>query len=301
MIKEPTIDKLNSLNIVDVVSEYVTLKKSGANYKGLCPFHDDRNPSFVVSPSKNICHCFVCGKGGPPILFIMEREKVSFLEACRILGKKYNIEIEEDKREITPQEIETQRKKKSMAVIFTHVQKFYVEKLHERTPEAMAMMDYARRRWSKETIEELGLGYAPKGSQQFLDFIKKTGLSIPLCREAGLIAVDDESGREYAFFRDRLMIPVRDRWGNVINYTARTLSDDKEKAKYLNGSDSLLFHKSEVLFGLNTAMNIGRTVLHRRRRAGRYQDAADRRTEYRCPSGDGSYEGAPEAVEAVPP
>lgn len=257
MIKEPTIDKLNSLNIVDVVSEYVTLKKSGANYKGLCPFHDDRTPSFVVSPSKNICHCFVCSKGGTPIHFIMEREKVSFLEACRILGKKYNIEIEEDKREITPQEIETQRKKESMAVIFTHVQKFYVEKLHERTPEAMAMMDYARRRWSKETIEELGLGYAPKGSQQFLDFIKKTGLSIPLCREAGLIAVDDESGREYAFFRDRLMIPVRDRWGNVINYTARTLSDDKEKAKYLNGSDSLLFHKSEVLFGLNTAMNIG--------------------------------------------
>ena len=257
MIKDHIIDKLNSLAIVDVVSEYVTLKKSGVNYKGLCPFHDDKNPSFVVSPAKNICHCFVCGKGGTPIHFIMEHEKVDFLGACRILGKRYNIDIEEEKRERTPQEVEQQKKKESMAVIFTHIQKYYVEKLHERTPEALAMMDYARHRWSKETIEELGLGYAPKSSQQFMDFIRKTGLSMELCKEAGLIAEDSESGREYAFFRDRLMIPVRDRWGNVINYTARTLSDDKDKAKYLNGSDSLIFHKSEVLFGLNTAMNIG--------------------------------------------
>ncbi len=257
MIKDPIIDKLNSLSIVDVVSEYVTLKKIGVNYKGLCPFHDDKNPSFVVSPAKNICHCFVCGKGGTPIHFIMEHEKVDFLEACRLLGKRYNIDIEEEKRERTPQEIEEQKKKESMAVIFTHVQKYYVERLHEKTPEALAMMDYARHRWSKEAIEELGLGYAPKSSQQFIDFIKKTGLSMELCKEAGLIAVDSESGREYAFFRDRLMIPVRDRWGNVINYTARTLSEDKDKAKYLNGSDSLIFHKSEVLFGLNTAMNIG--------------------------------------------
>ena len=257
MIKDHIIDKLNSLAIVDVVSEYVTLKKSGVNYKGLCPFHDDKNPSFVVSPAKNICHCFVCGKGGTPIHFIMEHEKVDFLGACRILGKRYNIDIEEEKRERTPQEVEQQKKKESMAVIFTHIQKYYVGKLHERTPEALAMMDYARHRWSKETIEELGLGYAPKSSQQFMDFIRKTGLSMELCKEAGLIAEDSESGREYAFFRDRLMIPVRDRWGNVINYTARTLSDDKDKAKYLNGSDSLIFHKSEVLFGLNTAMNIG--------------------------------------------
>ena len=106
MIKEPTIDKLNGLAIVDVVSEYVQLKKSGVNYKGLCPFHDDKNPSFMVSPAKNICHCFVCGKGGNPIHFIMEQEKVDFPEACRILGKKYSIQVEDEKRERTPAEIE---------------------------------------------------------------------------------------------------------------------------------------------------------------------------------------------------
>ena len=257
MIKEQVIDKLNSQSIVDVVSDYVTLKKSGVNYKGLCPFHNDKNPSFMVSPAKNICHCFVCGKGGNPIHFIMEHEKVDFPEACRILGKKYNIDIEEEKRELTPKEIEEQRKKESMLAIFSHVQKYYVDCLHEDTPEAKGMMDYARRRWTKEEIEERGLGYSPKGSQRFLDFIRKTGLSMELCREAGLIGVDDESGREYAFFRDRLMIPVRDRWGNVITYTARTLSDDPDARKYLNGPDSLLFKKSEVLFGLDVAAKMG--------------------------------------------
>lgn len=257
MIKDKDIDKLNSLSIVEVVQNYVTLKKAGVNYKGLCPFHDDKTPSFMVSPAKNICHCFVCGKGGNPIHFIMEHEHVNFPEACRILGKNHNIDIEEEKRERTPQEIEEHRKKESMLAHFSHVQKFYVEQLHQKTPEALAMMDYARRRWSKETIEEMGLGYAPRGSQTFFEFIRKAGLSMEICKEAGLVGVDDETGREYAFFRDRLTIPVRDRWGNVITYTARTLSTDPEARKYLNGPDSLIFHKSEVLFGLDMAMKIG--------------------------------------------
>ena len=118
-------------------------------------------------------------------------------------------------------------------------------------------MDYACNRWGKETVNERGLGYAPKGNKQLFDFIKSKGLSWELCKKAGLIAEDDESGREYAFFRDRLMIPVRDRWGSVINYTARTLNEDAGTAKYLNGRDSLIFHKSEVLFGLDTAMTLG--------------------------------------------
>ncbi len=257
MIKESVIDKLNNLSIVDVVSEYVTLKKRGVNYAGLCPFHPDNNPSFYVSPSKNICHCFVCGKGGNPIHFVREHEKVSFHEACIILGKRYNIDIEEEKREITPEDIEKQQKKESMRVIYDHVQKFYVKCLHDDTPDAKAAYDYARNRWSKEVIEERGLGYSPRGNNQLFNYIRQTGLSWELCKEAGLIGVDEENGREYAFFRDRLMIPVRDRWGNVITYTARTLSKDPDAKKYLNGRDSLIFHKSEVLFGLDTAMKQG--------------------------------------------
>ena len=257
MIKEKTLEQLYSLSIVEVVQQYVTLKKSGVNWKGQCPFHSDKNPSFYVSPAKNICHCFVCGKGGNPVSFIMEHEHVDFPEACRILGKNHNIVVEEDKREMTPQDVEEQHKKEAMLVIFKHVQKFYVDCLHSNTPEAKAALGYAQHRWGKDTVEELGLGYAPKGSQAFIEFIKKTGLSLQLCKEAGLIAEDDESHREYAFFRDRLTIPVCDKWGNIITYTARTLSDDRDKSKYINGRDSLIFHKSEVLFGLNTAVKVG--------------------------------------------
>ena len=257
MIKDQTIEKLYNLSIFEVVGKYVTLKRSGVNWKGQCPFHKDSNPSFYVSPAKNICHCFVCGKGGNPITFIMEHEQVDFPEACRILGRDHGIPIDEDKRERTPEEEEEQRKKESMMIIFKHVQKFYVDCLHSNTPEAKAAYGYACHRWKKETVEELGLGYAPKGSKQLFDFIKKAGLSMQLCKEAGLIAEDEENHSDYAFFRDRLTIPVRDRWGNVINYTARTLSDDKDKQKYLNGRDSLIFHKSEVLFGLNTAVKVG--------------------------------------------
>ena len=257
MIKEECIDKINSQSIVDVVSDYVDLKKSGVNYKGLCPFHSDKSPSFYVSPTKNICKCFSCGEGGGPIQFVMKHECVSFHEAAVMLGKKFNIEIEEDKRELTPKEVEEQRNKESMQVIYNHVQKFYREWFHKDTPEAKAARDYAINRWGQEKVEEWEIGYAPSGSKLFFDYIKKKGLSWELCKAAGLIAEDEERHQEYAFFRDRVMIPVRDRWGNIINYTARTLSEDKDKAKYLNGKDSLLFHKSNVLFGLNTAMTTG--------------------------------------------
>ena len=116
MIKEHVIEKLISLNIQDVVADYVTLKKSGVNYKGLCPFHEDKNPSFYVSPTKNICHCFVCGKGGNPISFVMEKENCDFHTACKMLGEKYHIQVEEeDKREPTKEERELQAKREDQS------------------------------------------------------------------------------------------------------------------------------------------------------------------------------------------
>ena len=173
MIKQETIDKINSQSIVDVVSDYVTLSKAGVNYKGLCPYHSDKNPSFWVSPKKNICHCFVCGKGGGPITFVKEQEHVSFNEACHILAKKYSINIEEEKKEFSAKEIQEQRDKESMQVIYDHVQKFYVDCLYSGTPEAKAALGYALHRWDEETVKTMGLGYAPKGSQHLFDFIKK--------------------------------------------------------------------------------------------------------------------------------
>lgn len=126
MISNRTIEQvLNRANIVDVVSEYVhPLNKSGVNYKGLCPFHSDHNPSFIISPTKNICHCFVCGKGGTPVNFIMQEEGMTFPEAIRFLAKKYDIEVEEDKAQYTDEQIKEHKKKEAMYIIYDAVAKF---------------------------------------------------------------------------------------------------------------------------------------------------------------------------------
>lgn len=258
MIKEHIIEKLYSLNIQDVVGDYVELKKSGVNWKGLCPFHEDKNPSFVVSPAKNICHCFVCGKGGNPITFVMEKESCNFPQACKILGDKHHIQIEEDeKREPTKEEIELQRKKESAFVIYEHVQRHFVECIHADMPEAKAAYSYAINRWGAKDVEELGIGYAPKDWQDIITFAGKSGLSIPLMKELRLISTS-EKGNDYGFYNDRLMIPIRDKFGRVISYTARTMDEHKEKGnKYINGAESFFFTKGNHLFGLDLAQKEG--------------------------------------------
>ena len=257
-IQENIIEKLISLNIQDVVADYVELQKSGVNYRGLCPFHEDKNPSFYVSPSKNICHCFVCGKGGNPISFVMEKEGVSFPEACKILGNRYHIKVEEEE-DHTPsaEELAVQRKKESAYIIYEHVQRHFVNCLHADTPEAKAAYGYAVARWGEEEVEERGIGYAPKEWQDIIFFAKKTGLSIELMKELRLISTS-ERGNDYGFYNDRLMIPIRDKYGRVISYTARTMDEHKEKgSKYMNGADSFFYNKGNHLFGLDTAQKEG--------------------------------------------
>lgn len=258
MIKEEVIEKLISLNIQDVVSDYVELKKSGVNYKGLCPFHPDKNPSFVVSPQKNICHCFVCGKGGNPISFVMEAEGCDFRTACKKLGEKYHIQVDDTPdRKLTPEEQALQLKKESAFIIYDHVQRHFVEQLHADTPEARAALSYAKGRWGDEMIDELGIGYAPKDWQDIIAFARKECLSIDLMKELRLISTS-ERGNDYGFYNDRLMIPVRDKFGRIVSYTARTMDEHKEKgSKYINGAESFLFSKGQVLFGLDTARKEG--------------------------------------------
>lgn len=257
MINEETIDKLINLNIVDVVSDYVQLKKAGINYKGLCPFHNDKTPSFSVSPSKGICHCFSCGKGGNTIGFVMEVEHCSFVEACKILGEKYHIKVEEDEKRVpTEEELKTQRKRESAFVLYEHLQKHFVDCLHQSTPEAKAAMSYAVSRWGKEEVEERGLGYAPSDWQDVIKFAKKQGLSIELMKELGLIKTNDK-GHDFGFYNNRLMIPIRDKFGRVISYTARTMDENTNGGKYLNGTSSVMFDKGHVLFGLDIAQKEG--------------------------------------------
>ena len=258
LIKEHVIEKLISLNIQDVVADYVELKKSGVNWKGLCPFHNEKHPSFVVSPSKNICHCFVCGKGGNPISFVMEKEGCDFPTACRMLGKRYNIPVEDEgTRQSTKEERELQQKRESAHIIYEHIQRHFVECLHADTPEAKAAYGYAVNRWGAEEIEERGIGYAPKNWQDIINFARKDGLSIALMKELRLINTS-EKGNDYGFYNDRLMIPIRDKYGRIISYTARTMDEHKEKGtKYINGAESFLFKKGEHIFGLDTAQKEG--------------------------------------------
>ncbi len=257
-IKDHVIEKLLALDIQDVVGDYVELKKSGVNWKGLCPFHDDKNPSFVVSPSKNICHCFVCGKGGNPITFVMEKENCTFPQACKILGDKYHIQVEEEEqRQPTKEERELQQKRESSFVIYEHVQRHFVECLHADTPEAKAVYDYAVHRWGAETVEEMGIGYAPKDWQDIITFAQRTGLSIPLMKELRLISTS-EKGNDFGFYNDRMTIPIRDKFGRVISYSARTLDEHKEKGqKYMNGAETFFFTKGNHLFGLDLAQKEG--------------------------------------------
>lgn len=257
MIKENIIERLLGLDIVNVVSDYVQLKKSGINYKACCPFHNEKTPSFVVSPSKNICHCFGCGKGGNTINFIMEVEHCSFTEACKKLGAAYNIQVEEEVREKSSEERELEMKRESGFIIFEHVQKYFVSNLYKNTPEAKAALGYAVNRWGKETVKELGMGYADGDWQGIIEFAMKEGLSIPLMKEMHLVCTS-EKGNDYGFYHERLMIPVRDRFGRIVSYTARTLDEHKEKGqKYLNGAESFIFNKRAILFGLDTAQKEG--------------------------------------------
>ncbi len=258
MIKEQVIDKLLSLSIVDVVSDYVELKKSGSNYKGCCPMHKEKTPSFVVSPSKNICHCFGCGKGGNAIQFVMEMECCSFPQACKILGDKYHIQVEEtEPRELSADEVALQKKRESGFIIMEHVQRHFVECLHQKTPEARQALAYAEGRWGKEEVEERGIGYAPKEWDDLINFAERSGLSLPLMKEMELVRTS-ERGRDYGFYNDRVMIPIRDRFGRVVSWTARTLDEHKEKGqKYLNGAESFMFDKGQLLFGLDVAQREG--------------------------------------------
>ena len=258
MIKEHIIEKLNSLNIQDVVGDYVQLKKAGANWKGLCPFHDEKTPSFTVSPSKNICRCFGCGKGGNPINFVKEIENCDFRQACKILGKKYNIPLEdEQEKELTKEERELREKRESAHIIYEHVQRHYVECLHADTPDAIAALSYAVNRWGADAVEEMGLGYAPKDWQDIIKFAGKEGLSIPIMKELRLISTS-EKGNDFGFYNDRLMIPIKDKFGRVISYTARTMDEHKEKgSKYMNGAESFFYTKGHHLFGLDTAQKEG--------------------------------------------
>ncbi len=253
MIDRATVDKIiDAARIVDVVSEFVTLRKSGVNYKGLCPFHDDKNPSFMVSPAKNICHCFVCGKGGTPAGFLMEHEQITYPEALKWLARKYNIEIVE--KELTDEERKEQSERESMFVVNEWAKDYFHDML-KNDPDGIAIgRQYFRSRGIRDDIiEKFQLGYAlqrrdalntaatAKGYQK--EFLVKTGLCI-----------ENEKG-VYDRYSGRVIFPWFNISGKVVAFGGRLL-DSRTKGvaqKYVNSPDSEIYHKERELYGIYQA------------------------------------------------
>ena len=260
MIDRATVDKiLDAAQIVDVVGEFVTLRKSGVNYKGLCPFHDDRNPSFMVSPSKNICHCFVCGKGGSPAGFLMEHEQITYPEALRWLAKKYNIEIVE--KELTDEERQEQNERESMFIVNEWAKDWFHHTL-KNDPDGIAIgKQYFRSRGIRDDIiEKFQLGYSPqKRDALYLaaaskgykpEFLIKTGLCLERSTE-GRLQGKNEKGC-YDRFSGRAIFPWLNVSGKVVAFGGRVL-DARTKGvsqKYVNSPDSDIYHKERELYGL---------------------------------------------------
>lgn len=235
---------IDSLKIEEVVGEFVELKKAGANYKGLCPFHPDTTPSFMVSPSKNICKCFVCGAGGNPISFYSQYKKISFLEAIEELSKKYGIPI----KGIDNNSIKQQDNYEKYYEIMREAHNFYKDMIFSN--QGRVALEYlAGRKLNPKIIKENGLGFAPDRWSELNDYLLSKGYESKDLLKLGLIK-EGENGNNYDVFRNRIMFPIYSTKGEIIAFGGRTLEKDKETPKYINSPDTPIFKKGKNLYGL---------------------------------------------------
>lgn len=249
MIDQHTVDKiLAAADIVEVVKEYVTLRKRGVNYLGLCPFHNEKTPSFTVSQAKGIFKCFGCGKGGNVVNFIMEHERLNYVEALKFLAKKYHIEIEE--KEVTPEEVEKRNERESLMVINSYAQRYFSDMLHKHSDGKTIAMAYFRERGFKDhIIEKFQLGYCLDQRDAFTQSALRDGFKLDYLVKTGLTIKRDD-GSTFDRFAGRVMFPIHSISGRVIGFGGRILKADKKTAKYLNSPESEVYHKSEVLYGI---------------------------------------------------
>lgn len=247
MIPQETVQTiLDTAQIVDVVSDFVSLKRRGANWVACCPFHNEKTPSFYVSPSKGIYKCFGCGKAGSAVGFVMEHEHCSYNEALRYLAKKYHIEIQEE--ELTPEETMRRQRNESLLLVSEFAQKFFAEQLKQGEGKDVGMAYYKSRALEDETIARFGLGWAPSGKDTLLQAARKAGYKDEYLLDAGL-AVQKEDGTLADKFRERVMFPIHSVSGRVIAFSGRTLRSDNP-AKYVNSPDTPIYTKSNILFGI---------------------------------------------------
>ena len=248
MIEHATIEKiLDAAQIADVVQEFVPLKKRGVNLLGLCPFHNEKTPSFTVSPSKGIFKCFGCGKGGNSVNFIMEHEHLSYPEALKYLARKYHIEIEE--RELTKEDIEKQNERESMLVLTAYAGRVFRENLFSTDEGISVGLTYFKERgFRHDTLKKFDIGYSFERRDTFSkkavedgykqEFLVKTGLSI------------QHEEKIFDRFSGRVMFPIHSLSGQVLGFGGRILRSDQKTAKYLNSPESEIYHKSKIVYGI---------------------------------------------------
>lgn len=253
MIPQDTIMSIiDTVRIEEVVSDFVSLKKRGANLIGVCPFHKEKTPSFIVSPAKGIFKCFGCGKAGDSVRFIMEHEHYSYPEALRYLANKYGIIIEE--KEQSPEELMAQNEREKMFNINTFAQQYF-SNIMKNDEEGLAVgMSYFRERGFRDAIiDKFQLGYCLNQRDAFIQYAVKNGYSKDLLLKIGLASGSED--RMYDKYQGRVIFPIHNLTGKVIGFGARILSGDKTKAKYLNSPESEIYNKSQTLYGIYFAKN----------------------------------------------
>lgn len=253
MIKHEDIVKiLEAAQIADVVGAFVPLKKRGANYIGLCPFHNEKTPSFNVNPARGIFKCFGCGEGGDSVAFLMKHEHYTYPEALRWLAERYHIHIEET--EATPEEKAAQSERDRVFHVNEFAQKYFQNLLFNDEQGRSTGLSYFEERCLREdTIRKWGLGYCKDSWDDFCTAAKAEGFSEEDMVAAGVVIKNENTGKVYDRFRGRVTFPIYNVGGRVLGFSARILTSDKTKAKYVNSPESIIYTKGKVLFGLHLA------------------------------------------------
>jgi DNA primase len=249
MIDQPTVDRITeAAQIQDVVGDFVTLKKRGVNLLGLCPFHGEKTPSFIVSPAKGIFKCFGCGKGGNSVHFIMEHEQISYYDALKYLARKYHIEVQE--RELSPEEMAVRNDRESMFLVNEFAQKHFAHTLHNNLDGKAIGLSYFRERgFRDDIIQKFQLGYSLEVRDAFTQAAIKAGYNKEYLIKTGL-TLEGDNNYLADRFRGRVMFPVHSLSGKVVAFGGRILKKDDKMAKYVNSPESEIYHKSNELYGI---------------------------------------------------
>lgn len=251
MIPQETVDLiLDTARIEDVIGDFVTLKRRGASLVACCPFHNEKTPSFYVTPSKGIYKCFGCGKAGSAVGFVMEHEHCTYAEALRYIAKRYHIEVKES--EESAEEIQARQRSESLHLVSEFAQKFFVDSLSTEEGRSYGYAYYHSRGMEDETIARFGLGWAPSGRTALTDAALAAGYKAEYLIAAGL-SVRYDDGRLVDKFSERVMFPIHSLSGRVIAFSGRTLRTDKTVAKYVNTAETEIYHKSRALYGIYLA------------------------------------------------